>query len=94
MHHIKAEWFLFHVMYVTQLFFLVTYDSICKGSTQICFSKPMLKMGRAMCAKLQPFWFQLGDGRSFKAILRFDTEVELRYFQHGGILNYMIHMML
>ena len=28
MHKIKAEWFLFHIMYVTQLFFR-TYDSFC-----------------------------------------------------------------
>ena len=28
MHHIKAEYFLFHFVYVTQLFFM-TYDSFC-----------------------------------------------------------------
>ena len=28
MYQIKAEWFLFHIMYVTQLFFR-TYDSSC-----------------------------------------------------------------
>jgi len=32
----------------------------------------------------------LSDGRSFEARLRFDTEVELTYFRHGGILNYMV----
>ncbi|XP_071552890.1 cytoplasmic aconitate hydratase-like isoform X2 [Panulirus ornatus] len=36
----------------------------------------------------------LGDGRSFEALLRFDTEVELTYFRHGGILNYMIRKMI
>ena len=36
----------------------------------------------------------LSDGRSFEAIVRFDTEVELTYFRHGGILNYMIRTML
>ena len=29
MDQIKAEWFLFHIMYVTQLFFFRTYDSFC-----------------------------------------------------------------
>jgi len=38
--------------------------------------------------------FQVSSGREFKAILRFDTEVELNYFQHGGILNYMIRKMV
>jgi len=33
---------------------------------------------------------KMNDGRSFQAILRFDTEVELNYFRNGGILNYMI----
>jgi len=37
---------------------------------------------------------QVSDGRSFKATVRFDTEVELLYFRHGGILNYMIRQML
>ncbi|XP_012940716.1 cytoplasmic aconitate hydratase [Aplysia californica] len=36
----------------------------------------------------------LSDGRSFEARLRFDTEVELTYFRHGGILNYMVRRML
>ncbi|XP_022100488.1 cytoplasmic aconitate hydratase-like isoform X2 [Acanthaster planci] len=34
------------------------------------------------------------DGRSFEAIIRFDTDVELTYFRHGGILNYMIRQKL
>ncbi|XP_077996557.1 cytoplasmic aconitate hydratase-like [Glandiceps talaboti] len=34
------------------------------------------------------------NNRSFKAIVRFDTDVELEYFRHGGILNYMIRSML
>ncbi|XP_066963842.1 cytoplasmic aconitate hydratase-like isoform X1 [Macrobrachium rosenbergii] len=37
---------------------------------------------------------QVGDGRSFEALVRFDTEVELTYFQNGGILNYMIRKMI
>jgi aconitate hydratase len=36
----------------------------------------------------------LADGRSFDVVVRFDTEVELTYFRHGGILNYMIRKML
>jgi len=37
---------------------------------------------------------KLSDGRSFEAKVRFDTDVELTYFRHGGILNYMIRTML
>ena len=37
---------------------------------------------------------QLNDGRLFKVKVRFDTDVELMYFKHGGILNYMIRSML
>jgi len=40
------------------------------------------------------FKFQLNDGRSFQVVARFDTDVELTYFHHGGILNYMIRTML
>lgn len=36
---------------------------------------------------------QLDDGRTFQVRLRFDTDVELTYFHHGGILNYMIRKM-
>ncbi|UYV64807.1 ACO1 [Cordylochernes scorpioides] len=35
----------------------------------------------------------LDDGRSFEVVVRFDTEVELTYFHHGGILQYMVHRM-
>jgi aconitate hydratase len=37
---------------------------------------------------------QTSDGRSFEATIRFDTDVELTYFRHGGILNYMIRQKL
>ncbi|XP_027061584.1 putative aconitate hydratase, cytoplasmic isoform X2 [Coffea arabica] len=30
------------------------------------------------------------DGKSFTCVVRFDTEVELTYFDHGGILPYVI----
>ncbi len=36
---------------------------------------------------------QLDTGKSFQAKMRFDTDVELTYFHHGGILNYMIRKM-
>ena len=36
---------------------------------------------------------QLDDGRSFQVKSRFDTDVELEYYKHGGILNYMIRKM-
>lgn len=33
-------------------------------------------------------------GKEFKAVVRFDTDVELQYFRNGGILNYMIRSMI
>lgn len=33
-------------------------------------------------------------GTNFEVILRFDTEVDLLFYQHGGILNYMIRKMV
>jgi len=40
------------------------------------------------------FIFQTNTGVTFNAILRFDTEVDILYHKHGGILNYMIRKML
>ncbi|XP_033124179.1 cytoplasmic aconitate hydratase-like isoform X1 [Anneissia japonica] len=37
---------------------------------------------------------QVDDNKTFEVIVRFDTDVELTYFKHGGILNYMIRQML
>ncbi|BFZ25819.1 hypothetical protein BsWGS_28859 [Bradybaena similaris] len=37
---------------------------------------------------------QLDNGQNFQAKLRFDTEVDLTYFRHGGILNYMVRRTL
>ncbi|XP_078385499.1 cytoplasmic aconitate hydratase [Cetorhinus maximus] len=37
---------------------------------------------------------KLDTGKSFQATMRFDTDVELAYFHHGGILNYMIRKMI
>lgn len=37
---------------------------------------------------------QLDDGRSFQTLLRFDTEVDIAYCKHGGILNYMIRQII
>lgn len=34
------------------------------------------------------------EGASFEVILRFDTEVDLLYYRHGGILNYMVRKIL
>ncbi len=33
-------------------------------------------------------------GKSFRALARFDTELELTYYKNGGILNYMIRKMI
>ena len=37
---------------------------------------------------------KVNDGRTFEAILRFDTDVELTYFRNGGILQYMLRKLL
>ncbi|XP_041116661.1 cytoplasmic aconitate hydratase [Polyodon spathula] len=37
---------------------------------------------------------KLDTGKTIKARMRFDTDVELAYFRNGGILNYMIRKML
>merc|ERR1712117_505994 len=29
-------------------------------------------------------------GKQFSVVMRFDTDLELTYFKHGGILNYMV----
>lgn len=34
------------------------------------------------------------DGKKFEVIARFDTDVDLTYYKHGGILNYMIRTMI
>nr|KAF6482870.1 aconitase 1 [Rousettus aegyptiacus] len=36
---------------------------------------------------------KLDTGKTFQAVMRFDTDVELTYFHNKGILNYMIRMM-
>lgn len=36
----------------------------------------------------------MDSGLSFKVKVRFDTDVELTYFKHGGILQYMIRKMI
>ncbi|XP_069095761.1 cytoplasmic aconitate hydratase isoform X1 [Pleurodeles waltl] len=36
---------------------------------------------------------KLDTGKTFEAVMRFDTDVELAYFRNGGILNYMIRKM-
>jgi len=42
----------------------------------------------------QTIEIQVDSGKSFEALVRFDTDVELAYFHHGGILNYMIRQMI
>ncbi|GFG33245.1 hypothetical protein Cfor_04554, partial [Coptotermes formosanus] len=43
---------------------------------------------------LQELTVKLDNGKSFQVVVRFDTEVDLAYFRHGGILNYMIRRIL
>ncbi len=35
-----------------------------------------------------------GGAKTFKVMARFDTELELAYYQNGGILNFMIRKMI
>ncbi|XP_043267575.1 cytoplasmic aconitate hydratase-like isoform X2 [Venturia canescens] len=46
------------------------------------------------CQPLQKIGVTTDDGKKFEVIVRFDTEVDLTYFKHGGILNYMIRTMI
>ncbi|KZC12395.1 Cytoplasmic aconitate hydratase [Dufourea novaeangliae] len=46
------------------------------------------------CQPGQKITVTTDNGKKFEVIVRFDTEVDLTYFRHGGILNYMIRKML
>ncbi|XP_015364045.1 PREDICTED: cytoplasmic aconitate hydratase-like [Diuraphis noxia] len=46
------------------------------------------------CKPLQEIQVKTNTGVTFNTILRFDTEVDILYHKHGGILNYMIRKML
>jgi len=46
------------------------------------------------CQPLQKISVHTKDGKKFDVTVRFDTEVDLTYFKHGGILNYMIRSMI
>lgn len=48
----------------------------------------------ANCQPGQKITVGTDGGKKFDVIVRFDTEVDLTYFKHGGILNYMIRTML
>jgi len=42
----------------------------------------------------QTIEIKLDSGAAFEVLVRFDTDVEMAYFRHGGILNYMIRQMV
>ncbi|CAL7937707.1 unnamed protein product [Xylocopa violacea] len=46
------------------------------------------------CQPGQKITVTTDGGKKFEVVVRFDTEVDLTYFKHGGILNYMIRTML
>nr|CAD7195968.1 unnamed protein product [Timema douglasi] len=46
------------------------------------------------CRPLQEIQVHVDNGLTFPVILSFDTEVDLTYYKHGGILNYMVRRML
>ncbi|GAB0094873.1 cytoplasmic aconitate hydratase [Sergentomyia squamirostris] len=46
------------------------------------------------CKPGQIITVETNCGKKFKVLVRFDTEVDLTYYRHGGILNYMIRKML
>ncbi|XP_011871581.1 PREDICTED: cytoplasmic aconitate hydratase-like isoform X3 [Vollenhovia emeryi] len=48
----------------------------------------------ANCQPGEKITVKTDNGKKFEVIARFDTEVDLTYFKHGGILNYMIRTML
>lgn len=48
----------------------------------------------ADCQPHQQITVRTDTGKEFTVIVRFDTEVDLTYFRHGGILNYMIRTMI
>lgn len=48
----------------------------------------------ANCQPGQKITVDTDKGHKFDVVVRFDTEVDLTYFKHGGILNYMIRKML
>lgn len=48
----------------------------------------------AKCEPGQQIEVIVDTGLKFNVIVRFDTEVDLTYYRHGGILNYMIRKML
>lgn len=37
---------------------------------------------------------RVSTGKAFEVVCRFDTEVELTYYRHGGILQYMIRKLI
>lgn len=37
---------------------------------------------------------KVDSGKEFTCVLRFDTQVELTYFSHGGILQYVLRQLL
>ncbi|XP_039281757.1 cytoplasmic aconitate hydratase isoform X2 [Nilaparvata lugens] len=41
----------------------------------------------------QQLTVRLDTGKHFQVVVRFDTEVDLTYYKHGGILNYMVRKM-
>ncbi|BES99478.1 unnamed protein product [Nesidiocoris tenuis] len=43
---------------------------------------------------LQQITVKTDSGKTFEVIARFDTEVDLLYHRHGGILNYMVRKMI
>ncbi|KAH7722589.1 hypothetical protein AAVH_09839 [Aphelenchoides avenae] len=58
------------------------------GKEQFSIDLPEdLKPGATLTVKVS-------DGRAFSVLCRFDTEVELTYYQHGGILPYMIRKLI
>ena len=58
-----------------------------KETFTIDLRKGDLKVGEVLEIKTN-------DGKSFKAKLRLDTEVELEYFKNGGILHYVLRKLL
>ena len=74
------------------VFLLRAIDTLTPRTSVICGHPGVIRL--RWQSLIVPLSGQTGDGKTFHVVLRFDTEVELTYHRHGGILNYMVRKML
>ena len=67
------------------LFYLIKFDSFqLEGNFWIYYDFDILIFAGMMIT------VKADSGKQFSVVMRFDTDLELTYFKHGGILNYMV----